>query len=454
MSADVILIDDEPHLLESVGQSLELAGLSVECHSSADGALHNISRRSPSIIVTDVRMPTVGGLDLMAEALAIDPQIPVILITGHGDVPMAVQAIRDGAYDFIEKPFASEHLVTSVRRALEQRRLILDNRALRDALTQTSSIERTLVGRDPRMIRLRERIVSFAEADADVLIVGETGTGKEVVARALHDASPRRNAPFVAINCGALPESIIESELFGHEAGAFTGAVKSRIGKFEYAAGGTLFLDEIESMPLDLQARLLRVLEQRTVVRLGSNEELAVDVRVMAAAKEDLREAADRGTFREDLYYRVNVLTLTIPPLRERRNDIPLLFAHFLNRCETRLKREAIRPRPVDYALLVAHDWPGNVRELENAATRFALGMGIDFARPSGEPVSDGPETLVDQLASLEQLILRRTLAECGGSMKRCYERLGMSRKTLYDKLKKYGISAEDESGDAQADDA
>ena len=454
MTADVILIDDEPHLLESVGQSLELAGLSVECHGSADGALGNISRLSPSIVVTDVRMPMIGGLDVMAEALAIDPQIPVILITGHGDVPMAVQAIRDGAYDFIEKPFASGHLVTSVRRALEQRRLVLDNRALRDALTQTSSIERTLVGRDPKMIRLRERIVSFAEADADVLIIGETGTGKEVVARALHDVSPRRKGQFVAINCGALPETIIESELFGHEAGAFTGAVKSRIGKFEYAAGGTLFLDEIESMPLDLQARLLRVLEERSVVRLGSNEELAVDVRVVAATKEDLRAAADRGTFREDLYYRVNVLTLAIPPLRERQNDIPLLFAHFLNRSEIRLKRKVVQPRPMDYALLVTHDWPGNVRELENVATRFALGLGIDFAKPSRELASDELESvsLVDQLASLEQLILRRTLAECGGSMKRCYERLGMSRKTLYDKLKKYGISAEDESGDAPAD--
>jgi two-component system C4-dicarboxylate transport response regulator DctD len=305
------------------------------------------------------------------------------------------------------------------------------------------------------MTRLRQRIISFAEADADVLITGETGTGKEVVARALHDLSPRRNGPFVAINCGALPETIIESELFGHEAGAFTGAVKLRIGKFEYAAGGTMFLDEIESMPLDLQTRLLRVLEQRSVVRLGSNEELAVDVRVVAATKDDLREAAHRGTFREDLYYRLDVLTLAIPPLRERRNDIPLLFTHFLNRCEARIKRKVILPRPMDYALLVAHDWPGNVRELENAATRFALGLGIDFAKRGADPADDGYEdlSLVDQLASLEQLILRRTLAECGGSMKRCYERLGMSRKTLYDKLKKYGISADDESGEGSADD-
>ena len=443
MSADVILIDDEPHLLESGKQSLELAGLSVECHASTAGALMNVTASSPCIIVSDVRMPGQSGLELMASALAIDPQIPVILITGHGDIPMAVQAIRDGAYDFIEKPFAPDNLVNSVQRALEQRRLVLDNRALRDALTQISPLERTLVGKNPEITQLRERIVSFSGTDADVLITGETGTGKELVARSLHEVSSRSKARFVAINCGALPETIIESELFGHEAGAFTGAVKTRLGKFEYASGGTLFLDEIESMPLDLQARLLRVLEERSVVRLGSNEERPVDVRVVAATKEDLRGAADRGTFREDLYYRLNVLTLSIPPLRRRQDDVPLLFSHFLTNTETRLKREVARPQPVDLAMLVAHDWPGNVRELENVAMRFALGLGIDFGHshdPSSGTGLNGM-SLADQLAGLEQMILRRTLADCEGCMRECYERLGISRKTLYDKLKKHGIS-------------
>ena len=447
MNSDVILIDDEPHLLESGKQSLELAGLTVECHAAADGALMNITASSPCIIVSDVRMPGHSGLELMARALAIDPQIPVILITGHGDIPMAVQAIRDGAYDFIEKPFAPGSLVNSVQRALEQRRLVLDNRALRDALTQGSLLERSLVGKNPEVIQLRERIVSFGGADADVLITGETGTGKELVARSLHEASPRSKARFVAINCGALPETIIESELFGHEAGAFTGAVKTRLGKFEYASGGTLFLDEIESMPLDLQARLLRVLEERSVVRLGSNEERSVDVRVVAATKEDLRGAVDRGSFREDLYYRLNVLTLSIPPLRRRQDDVPLLFAHFLANTETRLKREVTRPQPGDLALLVAHDWPGNVRELENVAMRFALGLGIDFGQTNGLAIGTDLNgmPLADQLAGLEQLILRRTLSDCGGCMRQCYERLGISRKTLYDKLRKYGISQAEE---------
>ena len=449
MSPDVILIDDEPHLLESGKQSLELAGLTVECHASADGALENVTGSSHSIIVSDVRMPGESGLEVMARVLAVDPQMPVILITGHGDIPMAIQAIRDGAYDFIEKPFAPDHLVNSAQRALEQRRLVLDNRALRDALTNGSPLERSLVGKNPTTIQLRERIVSFAGTDADVLITGETGTGKELIARSLHELSQRSKGRFVAINCGALPENIIESELFGHEKGAFTGAVKNRIGKFEYASGGTLFLDEIESMPLGLQARLLRVLEERTVVRLGSNEELPVDVRVVAAAKENLRGAVDQGTFREDLYYRLNVLTLSIPPLRDRRDDIPLLFAHFLRNCDTRLRREVARPQPGDLAQLAVHDWPGNVRELENVAMRFALGLGIEF----GQTVSpvEGPGfnevPLTDQLAGLEQLILRRTLADCDGSMRQCYERLGISRKTLYDKLKKYGISHAGEDG-------
>ncbi len=383
----------------------------------------------------------------MASALAIDPQIPVILITDHGDIPMAVQASQDGAYDFIEKPFASDNLINSVQRALEQRRLVLDNRALRDAQTQVSPLERSLVGKNPQIMQLRDRIVAFADTDADVLITGETGTGKELVARSLHEVSPRSKARFVAINCGALPDTIIESELFGHEAGAFTGAVKTRLGKFEYASGGTLFLDEIESMPLDLQARLLRVLEERSVVRLGSKEECPVDVRVVAATKEVLRGAVDRGTFREDLYYRLNVLTLFIPPLRRRQDDVPLLFSRFLANTETRLKRDVACPQPADLALLLAHDWPGNVRELENVAMRFALKLGIDFGQTDSTSAGPGLDgmPLADQLAGLERMILRRTLADCRGCMRQCYERLDISRKTLYDKLKKYGIS---QSGD------
>ncbi len=446
MSTDVILVDDEPDLLESARQSLELAGISVTCYSSAEKALAAFSPVHSTIFISDVRMPGMSGTELLDRALAIDPAVPVILITGHGDIPMAIQAIRDGAYDFIEKPFAPEQLLGSVRRALERRRLVVDNRALRDELSSRSALERSLVGKNPAIEKLRQRLTSFAATDADVLILGETGTGKEVVARNLHLLSPRAGGNFVAINCGALPETIIESELFGHEAGAFTGAVKARQGKFEFAHGGTLFLDEIESMPLEMQARLLRVLEERKIIRLGANKEIPIDVRVVAATKEELRGPVDRGVFREDLYYRLSVLNLVIPPLRNRKDDIPLLFENFLQNSAVRLKREVPRPNPAELALLIAHAWPGNVRELENVAMRFALGLGIEIAGLSEDNRAFNLDqaTLHEQLAALEEMILRQSLARCQGSMKACYEQLGVSRKTLYDKLKKYGISADD----------
>lgn len=446
MSPDVILVDDEPDLLESARQTLELAGISVTCYASAEKALAAFAPTQSSIFVSDVRMPGMSGTELLERALAIDPEVPVILITGHGDIPMAIQAIRDGAYDFIEKPFSPDQFLGSVRRALERRRLIVDNRSLRDALSSSTALERSLVGRNPAIEKLRQRLSSFAATDADVLILGETGTGKEVVARNLHQVSPRSGGNFVAINCGALPETIIESELFGHEAGAFTGALKARQGKFEFANGGTLFLDEIESMPLDMQARLLRVLEERKVIRLGANKEIPIDVRVVAATKEELRGPVDRGAFREDLYYRLNVLNLVIPPLRNRKDDIPLLFENFLQNAAVRLKRDVPRPSPAELALLVAHNWPGNVRELENVAMRFALGLGIEIAGLSDDQRAFNLEkaTLPEQLAALEEMILRQSLARSQGCMKTCYEQLGVSRKTLYDKLKKYGIRVDD----------
>ncbi len=443
MSVDVILIDDEQHLRTACRQALELADLTVDSFASAAGALDAVGPTWPGVVVSDVKMADRNGLELMADVLARDPELPVILITGHGDIPMAVQAMRDGAYDFIEKPFANERLVDAVRRALEKRRLVLENRALKESLSGGSALERQLIGQTTAMRQLRAQITSFANADADVLVVGETGTGKELVARSLHDLSPRAGARFVPINCGALPETIIESELFGHEAGAFTGAAKPRVGRFEYADGGTLFLDEIESMPLDLQTRLLRVLQNRNVVRLGANEEIDIDIRVVAAAKEDLQAAAERGAFRTDLFYRLNVLTLTVPPLRDRRDDIPQLFAHFRRQFAERFRRDVPEPAAKDLARLTAHDWPGNVRELQNVAMRFALGFGVEI-RPGDETAAGTGRTLPEQLADLERLIIQQTLAHQGGSLKSTYEALGISRKTLYDKMQRYGLGAPD----------
>jgi len=440
----VVLIDDEEHLRTACRQALELADITVESFESAEGALDRVGPSWPGVIVTDIKMPGASGLEVLAQAHALDPKLPVILITGHGDVPMAVAAMREGAYDFIEKPFASEILVDAVRRALETRRLVLENRDLRRALGEANDLERRLIGRTQEMVRLREAVANFAATDADILIFGETGAGKELVARSLHDLSPRKNSRFVAINCGALPETLIESELFGHEPGAFTGAVKKRVGRIQHADGGTLFLDEIESMPTDLQIKLLRVLQDRRVVPLGANDEIEIDVRILAATKEDLSALSDSGSFRKDLYYRLDVLTLHVPPLRQRRDDIPLLFQQFVNQACDRYKKPSATVRPEKLSEVMRHDWPGNVRELQNAALRHALGAdGTAGLEDSGEKPAGQACGLAAQMDAVEKRLIETALAEQGNSLKRTYEALGVSRKTLYDKMKKHGISAE-----------
>jgi two-component system C4-dicarboxylate transport response regulator DctD len=443
MTGKVIFIDDEKHLRLACSQSLELAGFNVDSFSSADGALDQVTVQWPGVIVSDVRMVGTGGMELMSQALDRDPEIPVILITGHGDVPMAVQAMREGAYDFIEKPFAPEVLVDAVRRALDKRYLVLENRELRVALESNSPLERVIVGQSGVAEALRVQVTTFAATDADVLVSGETGTGKELVARALHDLSPRSEEKFVPVNCGALPETIIESELFGHEKGAFTGASQTRIGKFEYADGGTLFLDEIESMPIDLQARLLRVLEDRTIVRLGANNEVPVDVRVIAATKVDLAAAGVNGTFRDDLYYRLNVLNVLVPPLRDRTEDILPLARHFVEQARIRFGRAVEDFDPATLACLLAHDWPGNLRELKNSMMRYALGQGLgESFGEAGIGGSIGTSTsLAGQVALYEAGIIASCLIRNAHKLKPTYEELGISRKTLYDKIRKYGIA-------------
>lgn len=441
MTGPVIFIDDEEHLRTACSQALELAGFEVESHAAAADALDSVNVRWPGVIVTDVKMAGMTGLELMARALEHDPELPVILITGHGDVPMAVEAIRDGAYDFIEKPFPSDVLVDSVRRAADKRKLVLENRSLREALSGASPLERLIVGTTPAAARLRDDVTNFAVTDADVLVVGETGTGKELVSRALHEQSPRADAPFVPINCAALPEHLIESELFGHVRGAFTGANENRIGKFEHAHGGTLFLDEIESMPTDLQGRLLRVLEDRKVVPLGTNEERPIDVRVVAATKSDLK-ALCGASFREDLYYRLNVLAIRVPPLRDRKDDIAPLMAHFLDQASVRFKRAPAELGDTAIAELYAHDWPGNIRELKNAALRFALGqsLGLNGDAPADRQNAQMLRPLPDQIAAFEKSVIRASLERNGYKLKQTYEALGISRKTLYEKMRRHNL--------------
>lgn len=438
----ILFVDDEDHLRLAAEQTLQLEDLEPDCFADAAKALTHVARDFPGILVTDIRMPGMDGLTLMARALEIDPEFPVILVTGHGDVDLAVQSMRDGAYDFLEKPYDPARLVSTVRRALDKRRLTLENRALRRQVGGRDKIEARLTGRSEVMVRLREQVRAIAPTDADVLIQGATGTGKEVAARAIHRASARDGKPFVHINCAALPADLIESELFGHEAGAFPGATRARYGKFEHARGGTVFLDEIDAMSPAVQAKLLTAIQNRSITRLGSNDPVSLDLRFIAASKQDLEAAAATGSFRSDLLYRLNVVTLRMPDLEERREDIPRLFTHLVAEAAARYKRPVPEVPGAVLGAVAARRWPGNVRELRNAADRFALGLDLDIG-VEPEAVPEGV-TLADRMAAHEKALIAASLAAHGGSLKETYEALGLSRKALYEKMQKYGLSRGD----------
>ena len=439
----IVFVEDDPAVRSSVGETLELAGFEVEAFESAERAIRQIYAGFAGIVITDVRLTHMDGFALLRQVCAIDPTIPVILVTGHGDVSMAVEAMRDGAYDFIEKPFAMERLVKVATRAMEKRALRIEVDTLRRQLQDKRGIEATLLGNSASIKEVRRQILNLADTSADVLIVGETGTGKEVVARCLHDHSRRQRANFVAINCGGLPENLFESEIFGHEAGAFTNASKRRVGKIEFANGGTLLLDEIESMPMGFQVKLLRALQERKIERLGSNEQIAVDFRIIAATKCDLQELSVQQKFRSDLYYRLNVAVLELPPLRERREDIPILFEHFLLQAALRYGREAPALLGDHMRTLMASDWPGNVRELRNAADRFVLGLPGSH-QGGAEPVAPVQLTLAQQMDMIEKTLIEQTLKQYQGRPLLVCEALGIGKKTLYDKLHRHGITIDD----------
>lgn len=438
---NIILIDDEAMVRHAMKQAFELAGLAVQSFARAQEALPYLHADFAGVVITDVRLPGQSGLNVLQACQALDPTIPVILITGHGDVAMAVHAMRDGAYDFIEKPFATEHIIEISRRALETRRLVLENRALREQLRHRQGIASTLIGTSQAIEKLRQTIAALAHTDADVLIYGETGSGKELVARCLHEYSPRRAHHFVAINCGAMPEGTFESELFGHEAGAFTGALKKRIGKLEYADQGTVFLDEIETMPLHLQVKLLRVIQERQIERLGANKSIPINCRIIAASKIDLARESEQGHFRSDLYYRLNVVQLCLPPLRERREDIPALFEYFVLEAALRYQRDAAIASTEQMHELLAYSWPGNVRELKNAADRFVLGLVSDRFHLGGSAPAQA--SLTAQMEQFERALIETALRKSSGQIQAASEYLIIPRKTLYDKLHKYGIDPE-----------
>ncbi|WP_371231939.1 sigma-54-dependent transcriptional regulator [Pseudomonas sp. QE6] len=439
MSQTILFVDDEAAIREAVQQWLQLSGFEVRLCSSADECLKSVARELPDVIISDVRMPGTDGLALLERLQQLDRDLPVIMVTGHGDVPMAVQAMRQGAYDFIEKPFTPERLLDSLRRALEKRRLVQENRQLREQAALKDQIESRLLGVSRPMETLRRQIMALAGTPVNVLIRGETGSGKELVARCLHEFGPRAGKPFVALNCAAIPEQLFETELFGHESGAFTGAQGKRIGKLEHSNGGSLFLDEIESMPLAQQVKLLRVLQEQQLERLGSNQSIKVDLRVIAATKPDLLEEARAGRFREDLVYRLNVAELRLPPLRERREDIPLLFEHYAGLASEKFAREAAPLSATELARLLAHDWPGNVRELANAAERHVLGLDRDEA-----PVEPAGNGLFERMEAYEAQCIRQALAQCKGDIKAVMELLGLPRRTLNEKMQRHGLSRGD----------
>jgi two-component system C4-dicarboxylate transport response regulator DctD len=438
MLNSVIVVDDEAPIREAVEQWLSLSGFDVQVYSRAEDCLAQLPEHFPGVIMSDVRMPGINGMELLSRIRASDADLPVILLTGHGDVPMAVDAMREGAYDFLEKPFSPDTLLRTLRRALEKRQLILENRRLHEQADARSRLDATLLGVSPSLQTLRRQVLDLSQMPVNVVIRGETGSGKEMVARCLHDFGPRANKPFVALNCAAIPEQLFEAELFGHESGAFTGAQGKRIGKLEYADGGTLFLDEIESMPLAQQVKLLRVLQDKKLERLGSNKAIDVDLRIVAATKPDLLEEARAGRFREDLAYRLNVAELRLAPLRERREDIPLLFAHFARAAAQRLGRSAPELSGAQLGQLLSHDWPGNVRELANAAERQTLGLTTAQLL-----TSESGQSLAAQQEAFEAQCLRAALARHKGDIKAVLEELQLPRRTLNEKMQRHGLLRE-----------
>ena len=449
MTRTVFLIDDEEAMRRSVEQWLTLSDCDVKAYDSGRAALADLTPEFNGVVVSDVKMPDIDGMGVLDAVKMIDPDIPVILVTGHGEVALAVEAMKREAYDFLEKPFSPELLLERVTKAQERRTLMLENRALRRKLANASGLAKYLIGESSIIEALRSDLVDLASTNVNVLLLGETGVGKEVIARVLHDFGARSSGPFRAVNCGAIPEDLFESELFGHEAGAFTGARASKIGAFEFADNGTIFLDEITSMPVSAQVKLLRVLEERTVTRVGSNDPLPLNVRLISAANEDIVKAIEEERFREDLYYRINTIELQIPPLRERGDDAILLFRHFVQIAEREFERTAAELTPGDMNDLRSHAWPGNIRELKNVAERFTLNIAGNRTRISdllrgARAASSGLEgSLMDRMNAFERDVIISALTSCEGNIGQVMELLNVPRRTLNDKMAKYGLTSQ-----------
>jgi two-component system response regulator AtoC len=448
----VLVVDDEENIRLVLRTLLKKHGYEVEVADSGEAALGLVDSFGPDVILTDVRMPKMGGLDLLATLKAKQQSATVIVMSAYGSNDLALEAMKAGAYDYVSKPFKPDEVVLVLRKAEERETLRRENIALKEQIREGSQFE-SILAKSQQMVDIFRTITKVAEYKATVLISGESGVGKELVARALHSRGSRKNAPFVAVNCGAIPENLLESELFGHKKGAFTDATSDRRGLFEEANGGTLFLDEIGELPLNLQVKLLRVLQEETIRRVGDSKDTKVDVRIVAATHRDLAAEAKAGRFREDLFYRINVLAIAIPPLRSRRDDIALLVDHFVARNNTRMGTR-IRALSVDARkLLQEYGWPGNIRELENTIERAMV-----LAEGDVLEVSDFPERIREtldpvqmQLASgelsikktnyaIEEILIRRALAKTKGNRTRAAEILEISHRALLYKIKDYKI--------------
>jgi DNA-binding NtrC family response regulator len=454
--AEVLVIDDDPAVRLTLGGALREGGHAVTLASDGTEALTILAQRAFDVVITDMHMPGSDGLTVFRTVKRDSPDTDVILITAHGAVADAVTALKEGAQDYLTKPFEMDELLVRIKHIAEHRELKNALHAARRELDEHAS-RYAIIGKSPGILRLIERIETMAESDAPVLITGESGTGKELVARMLHAKSPRRNGPFVAVNCAAFPETLLEAELFGHERGAFTGAVKRRLGRFKSADKGTLFLDEVAEIPPTAQAKLLRVLQEGVLEPLGTNEPVRTDVRIISATHQNLKQRISEHLFREDLFYRLNVLDVSIPPLRERLGDLPILIEHFLRRhARDRAQPPAIEPRA--WAALSEYSFPGNVRELEHAiehAVVLARGGPIEIVHlpdTIARPAEGGVVRKVEALRPLsiamkefEREYLVRVLAATGGKRTRAAELLGISRKGLWEKLRAFGVSGDEE---------
>jgi len=456
----ILIVDDDPLVADSLALFLKGKGYEVAVETDAHRAVRQLRDKADyDLLLTDVNMPGMDGFALLKQARNVDPNIVTVMLTGYGTIESAVRAMREGAEDYVTKPVIDDEMLITVERALRRRRLSEENERLKRQLHRTLTLE-NLVGADHRMRKIYETLATVAATRVTVLITGESGTGKSLVARAIHHASPRRDRPFVEVNCGALPETLLESELFGHKRGSFTGAESDRLGKFLRADGGTIFLDEIATASPAFQVKLLRILQERRFERVGDEETVEVDVRVVLATNVDLKTQVEAGRFREDLFHRINVVRIEIPPLRERPGDIPLLADHFLRKCAQDNDKAVGRISDEAMALLVRYPWPGNVRELENAFERAVVLCRGEELRPEDFPLemtgekeerersqaadfrSDGRtiQPLKKALEGPEREIIAATLASVNWNRQRAAKLLDINRTTLFNKMRKYGL--------------